>query len=84
MNRGSVTQGDGGGPIAIAGYPVDEFDIDEFGSVRQVIALVAALLFMNELVPEDAVMNSETLPAVVMPARDRFVADNRRGGAEIR
>ena len=47
-------------------------------------SLVAALLYMNELVPEDVVMNAETLPQVIMPARDRFVADDRRGGAEVR
>ena len=38
---------------------------------------------MNEIVPEDAVMDSETLPAVVMPARDKFVMDDRVGGAGI-
>ena len=35
-------------------------------------------------IAEDAVMNAETLPAVVMPARDRFVPDDRRGGPEVR
>lgn len=49
-----------------------------------VYALVAFLLHKNEIIAEDAVMNATTLPAVVMPARDRFVRDNRRGGAEIR
>ena len=29
-------------------------------------------------------MNAETLPAVVMPARDRFVPDDRVGGPEVR
>jgi len=28
-------------------------------------------------------MSAHTLPQVVMPARDRFVPDNRRGGPEI-
>ena len=50
----------------------------------EIYSLVAALLFMNDLVPEDAVMDAETLPQVVMPSRDRFVADDRRGGPEIR
>ena len=50
----------------------------------EIYSLVAALLFMNDIVPEDAVMDAETLPQVVMPSRDRFVADNRRGGPEIR
>jgi cytochrome c len=47
-------------------------------------AVVAYLLHMNEIVPEDAVMNAETLAAVEMPARDRFVVDDREGGPEIR
>lgn len=50
----------------------------------EVYSLVAFLLHKNEIIAEDAVMNAETLPQVVMPARDRFVVDNRRGGAEIR
>jgi cytochrome c len=56
------------------------------GSLRpdEVYSLVAFLLYLNQIVPEDAVMNAETLPAVVMPARDRFVVDDRKGGSEIR
>ena len=46
--------------------------------------LGASLLAKNEIIAEDAVMNAETLPAVVMPARDRFVPDDRRGGPEVR
>ena len=59
---------------------------DQPGSLEpnDVYALVAFLLHENEIIPEDAVMNAATLPAVVMPARDRFVRDTRRGGAEIR
>ena len=50
----------------------------------EVYGVVAYLLWRNEIVDRDAVMNRETLPRVVMPARDRFVRDNRRGGAEVR
>ena len=50
----------------------------------EVYSLVAYLLFLNGIVPKDAVMTAETLPRVEMPARRRFVQDNRRGGAEIR
>lgn len=59
---------------------------DRPGSLEhdEVYALVAFLLYKNEIIDEDVVMDSSTLPAVVMPARDRFVRDNRRGGAEIR
>ena len=50
----------------------------------EVYAVTAYILFLNEIIPEDAVMNAETLPAVVMPARERFVPDNRVGGPEVR
>ena len=50
----------------------------------QTYAVIAYVLNMNGLVADDAVMNATTLPAVEMPGRDRFVADDRRGGAEVR
>ncbi len=49
----------------------------------EVYGLVAYLLFLNGIVPQDAVMDAQSLPKVRMPARDRFIMDNRRGGAEI-
>ena len=51
---------------------------------NEIYAVAAYILFLNEIIPEDAVMSAETLPAVVMPARDRFVPDNRVGGPEVR
>lgn len=50
----------------------------------EVYAVIAYLLNMNGIVPDDAVLDEETLPAIVMPARDRFVVDDRQGGAEVR
>ena len=47
----------------------------------EIYAVIAYLLYLNEIVDEDAVMNAETLPAVKMPARDKFVMDDREGGA---
>jgi len=49
-----------------------------------VYGLVAFVLWRNEIVTDTAVMNAQTLPRVVMPAHDRFVIDNRRGGPEVR
>jgi S-disulfanyl-L-cysteine oxidoreductase SoxD len=46
-------------------------------------ALVAWLLAENEVVAKDAVIDARTLPQVRMPARDRFVRDDR-GGATFR
>jgi len=53
-------------------------------SPDEVYGLVAFLLWKNEIVPESAVMDARSLPRVVMPARDRFVPDDRKGGPEIR
>ena len=50
----------------------------------QVYGLAAWILAKNEIIAEDTVMNAETLPAIVMPARNRFVPDDRRGGPEVR
>jgi S-disulfanyl-L-cysteine oxidoreductase SoxD len=47
-------------------------------------SVTAYVLFLNGLLREDGELNAKTLPAIVMPARDRFVQDNRKGGREIR
>jgi cytochrome c len=47
---------------------------------NEVYAVVAFLLAQNEVIERTAVMNSTTLPAVRMPARDKFVVDDRKGG----
>jgi cytochrome c len=50
----------------------------------QTYAVIAYVLNRNGIVAADAVMDAGTLPAVVMPARDRFVPDDRHGGVEVR
>jgi cytochrome c len=50
----------------------------------QVYAVIAYILYLNGIVAEQAVMDAEALPAVEMPARDRFVPDDRVGGATVR
>jgi cytochrome c len=47
-------------------------------------ALAAWLLVQNGIIADDAVMNAETLPKVVMPARRMFVPDDRKGGRAVR
>ena len=47
-------------------------------------ALTAWLLARNGIIAEDAAMNAETVPRVRMPARSRFVRDDRKGGPEVR
>ena len=51
---------------------------------NEVYGLVAYLLHLNEIVPENAVMDAASLPKVMMPARDKFVNDNRTGGKVVK
>jgi cytochrome c len=53
-------------------------------TANETYAVIAFVLHLNQIVPEDAVMDATTLPAVTMPARDRFVPDDRTGGPAIR
>ena len=47
-------------------------------------SLVAYILALNKIVPEDMVMDQSSLPKVVMPARDKFVKDDRKGGPVVK
>ena len=47
-------------------------------------ALTAYILALNKIVPDDAVIDAKTLPQVKMPARNRFVVDNRKGGKVVK
>jgi S-disulfanyl-L-cysteine oxidoreductase SoxD len=51
---------------------------------HQVYALTAFILVKNQIVPANTVLNARTLPQVRMPARNRFVPDDRTGGREVR
>jgi cytochrome c len=50
---------------------------------NETYAVVAWILAENRVVPRTAVMDARTLPRVRMPARDRFVRDDR-GGRTVR
>jgi hypothetical protein len=50
----------------------------------EVYALTAFLLAENEIIGKDAVVDATSLPKVRMPARDRFVRDDRTGGPTFR
>jgi len=47
-------------------------------------AVVAFLLARNEIIDKTAVLDSASLAAVKMPARDKFVVDDRKGGPGFR
>ena len=50
-------------------------------SDSDVYSLTAHLLAANEILPAGASLDSASLMAVKMPAKDKFVPDNRRGGS---
>ncbi|HEX9167065.1 MAG TPA: cytochrome c [Gemmatimonadales bacterium] len=50
----------------------------------QVYAVSAYILAANEIIPKDAVLDSAAVMAIQMPAKDRFVPDDRRGGPEVK
>lgn len=60
--------------------------MDRPGSLTddEVYAVTAYLLHRNEVIAEDAVMDARTLPQVRMPARARFVPDDREQSTRVR
>ena len=50
----------------------------------EVYSLVAFVLARNGIVKDDAVIDARTLPAIRMPARDRFVPDDRERSTRVR
>lgn len=50
----------------------------------QTYALTAYLLAANGVIPDSTTLDAVALRAVRMPARDRFVLDDRTGGAVVR
>jgi cytochrome c len=53
-------------------------------SSDEVYSVVAWLLARNGIITEAEVMTAESLPKVAMPARGRFVPDDRKGGRRVR
>jgi cytochrome c len=49
-----------------------------------VYSVVAFLLAENGIIDKQTAMDARSLPSVKMPARDRFVVDDRKGGAGFR
>nr|WP_068893403.1 cytochrome c [Pedobacter panaciterrae] len=51
---------------------------------NEVYSLTAYLLYANKILKQDQVLNANTLPAIVMPAKKLFIMDDRKGGPEIK
>ena len=50
----------------------------------EVYSLTAYLLHANKLIDSTALLNAALLPKIIMPAQRKFVADDRKGGPEIK
>jgi hypothetical protein len=50
----------------------------------EVYAITAWLLYRNDIIAADAVLDATSLPQVEMPSRDRFVADDRLESHRVR
>lgn len=53
-------------------------------TANEVYSLTAYLLHTNKIIDSTLVLNAETLPKIVMPAQKRYVADDRKGGKEVK
>ena len=50
----------------------------------EVYSLAAYILHANQLIDSAVVLNKISLPQIVMPAQKAFIADDRRGGPEVK
>ena len=57
------------------------FDAPQSLSADEVYAVTAYVLFLNHLVPQDAVLDARTLPQVKMPNRNGFTSPDPRPDA---
>lgn len=66
-------------PTTVFDYVRRAMPWDRPGSLTndQVYALTAWLLHRNGIIEADATLDAQSLPEIVMPARDRFVPDDR-------
>ncbi|WP_245917038.1 cytochrome c [Mucilaginibacter yixingensis] len=51
---------------------------------NEVYSLTAYLLSANQIISPNTIINAQTLPAVVMPAKKLYVRDDRKGGKEVK
>lgn len=67
-------------------YTFRAMPFDEPGTLKpdEVYSLVAWILHENGIIEEGDQMNAESLPKIEMPAKDRFVPDDRTGGPGLK
>jgi cytochrome c len=54
------------------------FNAPESLTADEVYAVSAYVLYLNDIIPEDAVLDSKSLPKVRMPNRDGFLTEDPR------
>lgn len=51
---------------------------------QEVYHLTAYLLYANQIIPAGTVITEHNLPKIKMPARNKYVPDDREGGPELK
>lgn len=51
---------------------------------QEVYDITAYLLYLNGIIKEEYKITATTLPQIEMPAKKRYISDDRRGGPEVR
>jgi S-disulfanyl-L-cysteine oxidoreductase SoxD len=51
---------------------------------NEVYSVTAYLLSANKIIGTDAILNAQSLPKVIMPAKKLFIVDDRKGGPEVK
>jgi len=51
---------------------------------QEVYDITAYLLYLNGIIEQEYAINEKTLPQIEMPAKKKYILDDRRGGHEIR
>ncbi|SEA36334.1 c-type cytochrome [Pedobacter hartonius] len=51
---------------------------------QEVYHLTAYLLYRNRIISAQTVINEKSLPKIVMPAKEKYVEDDREGGTELK
>lgn len=65
-------------------YRAMPFDKPGSLTAEETYSITAFLLARNNLIDSTLVLDATNLPLVVMPAKERFVNDDRKGGTEVR
>lgn len=77
--QGAAEGGGGGGPFGMQDGDLLKTGVNPLLSVDQIYSLTAFILFRNDIIKEDDVMDQNTLPKVQMPNRNGFIPVDNNG-----